>query len=82
MAMAAVLTSTVASPAWAQAHDHGATAPTKLSLDHARKWSTDEALRNGMTRIRARVEPQLAAAQGGKLSPAQYATPAASERTR
>lgn len=54
-------------------HDHHAAAPAKLSLDHGKKWGTDETLRTGMQRIRAAVEPQLAAAHGGKLSPADYA---------
>ena len=54
-------------------HDHHAAAPAKLSLDHGKKWSTDEALRTGMERIRSAVEPQLAAAHAGKLSPADYA---------
>jgi hypothetical protein len=55
------------------AHDHGAAMPSKLSLDHGRKWATDPALRSGMERIRGIVEPQLGAAHGGKLSTAQYA---------
>jgi len=55
-------------------HDHHGAAPAKLTLDHGKKWGTDETLRNGMDRIRAAVEPQLAAAHAGKLSPADYAT--------
>lgn len=54
-------------------HDHHGAAPHKLALDHGRKWSTDETLRTGMERIRGAVEPQLAAAHAGKLSPADYA---------
>ncbi len=53
-------------------HHHGAATPTKLSLDQGRKWPTDESLRNGMSRIRGIVEPQLGAAHAGKLQPAQY----------
>lgn len=56
----------------ADAHHHDAATPTKLSLDQGRKWSTDESLRNGMSRIRGIVEPQLGAAHAGKLQPAQY----------
>jgi hypothetical protein len=56
----------------AQKHDHGASTPAQLSLDHGRKWSTDAALRAGMGRIRALVEPQLSNAHAGKLSAAQY----------
>ncbi|HEY0884198.1 MAG TPA: hypothetical protein VGE20_02895 [Ramlibacter sp.] len=54
-------------------HDHHAAAPAKLALDHGKKWGTDEALRSGMERIRSAVEPQLAAAHAGKVSPADYA---------
>ncbi len=53
-------------------HTHDAATAHKLSLDHGRKWATDEALRNGMRGIRDLVEPQLEAAHAGKLSAAQY----------
>lgn len=74
-AIAAAFTSFAPGLALAQSHDHGhdAAAPAKLSLDQGRKWATDAPLRTGMDRIRALVEPQLAAAHAGKLSPAQYA---------
>lgn len=62
-----------ATPAKEAAHEHGATVPSKLSLDHGRKWATDETLRSGMARIQGLVEPQLAAAHQGTLTPAQYA---------
>ena len=58
-------------------HDHGhdhAGAPGKLTLDDGRKWSTDAALRSGMTRMRALVAKRLDAAHHGKLSAAQYTT--------
>ena len=61
-----------AGPAHAQTHSHDSTTPAKLSLDHGKKWATDAPLRDGMTSIRALVEPQLAAAHAGKLSAAQY----------
>ena len=61
-------------PAQAQTHEHDAAAPTKLRLNQGQKWSTDGALRTGMTKIRMLVEPQLAAAHAGKLTPAQYAS--------
>ena len=60
-------------PPQAPAHSRDATTPNKLSLDQGRKWTTDAPLRDGMNRIRTLVEPQLAAAHAGKLSPAQYA---------
>lgn len=62
-----------AAPAKEAAHEHAAAMPSKLALDHGRKWATDDALRSGMGRMRVLVEPQLAAAHGGKLSAAQYA---------
>lgn len=71
--MSAALTSFAMGPAQAQTHSHDATTPAKLSLDHGRKWATDAPLRDGMSRIRTLVEPQLAAAHAGKLSAAQYA---------
>lgn len=40
-----------AAPAKEAAHNHGAAVPAKLSLDHGRKWATDETLRSGMARI-------------------------------
>jgi len=60
-----------AGPASEAAHDHAA-APAKLSLDQGRRWATDETLRTGMGRIRGLVEPQLAKAHAGKLTPADY----------
>jgi len=57
------------------AHDHGhdhAGAPGKLALDDGRKWPTDAALRDGMTRLRGLVAKRLDAAHHGKLSAAQY----------
>lgn len=70
MALAAML----AGPAAAQSagHDHDAATEHKLSLDHGSKWATDDALRDGMERIRGLVEPQLGAAHAGRLSAGQY----------
>ena len=76
LASAAALTALPAQAAGATteaAHDHGAAAPGKLSLDHGRRWATDQPLRDGMGRIRALVEPQLDKAHENKLTPAQYA---------
>jgi hypothetical protein len=70
-ALAATLATVAAEPVQAQSHSHDASA-SALSLDHGRKWATDAPLRDGMGRIRALVEPQLAAAHAGKLSQAQY----------
>lgn len=64
----------LAGPVLAQtaAHTHEAATPHKLSLNQGSKWATDEALRNGMSRIRDLVGPQLKAAHAGKLSAVQY----------
>src|SRR5689334_18104125 len=71
---AAAMAAALSAPALAQTatHDHGAAAPHKLTLNQGRKWATDEPLRAGMGRIRGLVAPQLRAAHGGKLTPAQY----------
>jgi hypothetical protein len=69
------MAATPAAPAGAHAHDgaHG----TKLRLDHGRKWATDAPLREGMTRIRALVAPQVAGTHGGTIGAAEYAALAA-----
>lgn len=61
-------------PALAQnhAHNHDAAAPHRLALNQGHKWATDGPLRAGMVRIRGLVEPNMAAAHAGKLTPAQY----------
>jgi uncharacterized protein with PIN domain len=71
---AAALAAALGGPALAQTatHDHGAAAPHRLTLNQGHRWATDEPLRAGMGRIRGLVEPQLAAAHAGKLTPVQY----------
>lgn len=72
---AAVMAAALGSPTTAAqttAHDHAAATPHTLTLDHGRKWATDEPLRAGMGRIRSLVEPQLGAAHADTLSPAHY----------
>jgi hypothetical protein len=71
---AAAIAVALSVPAVAQtpAHSHDGTAPHKLSLNQGHKWASDEPLRAGMGRIRGLVDPQLAAAHAGKLTPAQY----------
>jgi len=71
MAIAAAFTAFAVVPAQAQSHSNDATAPAKLSLNQGHKWATDDALRTGMAEIRMLVEPKLAVAHAGKLSPAQ-----------
>lgn len=56
------------------AHDHGAHgAAPQLRLDHGRKWATDAPLREGMSRLRALVAPQLAPAHAGSIGAPAYA---------
>jgi hypothetical protein len=60
------------------AHDHGAGhghdhAVDRLALDDGRKWPTDAALRDGMSRLRALTAKRIDAAHHGKLSTVQYA---------
>ncbi len=55
-------------------HDHGAAAPHTIQLNAGKKWSTDDALRQGMGAIRVVVESALPAAHSGKLTPAGYQT--------
>jgi hypothetical protein len=54
------------------AHEHDGEAPT-LTLDGGKKWATDAALRQGMTRIRSVVEPRLPDIHQGRVGAAQYA---------
>lgn len=71
---AAGLAATLAGPALAQTagHSHDAAAPHALSLNQGQKWASDEALRQGMNRIRALVAPRLGDAHAGKLKTTQY----------
>jgi hypothetical protein len=71
-AAAAVMSGPAQAQAQAQGHDHGHATPSRLELDHGRKWATDEPLRAGMTRIRSLAAAQLPAAHGGKLPAEQY----------
>lgn len=70
---AAAFAALPAAPALAQTHHHGTAAPAKARLEAGRKWAADAPLRDGMSRIRALVEPQLAPAHAGKVTAAQYA---------
>ena len=56
----------------ADAHDHGKAAPHKLELNAGKKWSTDDALRQGMTTIHASVSQTLPAAHSGKANASDY----------
>lgn len=71
---AAGLLASLAGPALAQtaAHSHDAAAPHRLSLNQGQKWASDEALRQGMDRLRGLVAPRLRDAHAGKLTAVQY----------
>ena len=56
----------------ADAHEHGKAAPHKLELNAGKKWSTDDALRQGMTTIHASVSQTLPAAHSGKAKASDY----------
>ena len=53
-------------------HHHAAGEPKKLSLDHGKKWATDEPLRANMTAIRAALSEKKAAIHHGTLAPDDY----------
>lgn len=60
--------------AWAatdHAHEHAAAAPA-LKLNAGKKWESDDALRQSMTKIRDSVDAKLPAVHRGKLNTAQY----------
>lgn len=74
MAGAVMLAAVLGSPAQAAGgHDHAAEGAQRLQLDHGKRWATDPALRDGMSRLRALLAPRLDDAHGGRLDAAAYA---------
>jgi hypothetical protein len=64
---------TVGLPALAADAAHGHEAhPAKLQLDHGEKWATDEALRRGMSAIRAVMAERIEAIHRNKLTAEEY----------
>lgn len=53
-------------------HEHAGQGASQLSLNNGNKWTTDEPLRLGMTKIKDTLEPQLPAVYAGKLEAKQY----------
>jgi hypothetical protein len=54
-------------------HAHGdKAAAVKLRLNHSKKWQTDEALRRGMSEIRAVMTEALTPIHKNVFTPAQY----------
>ncbi|SBT03219.1 conserved exported hypothetical protein [Candidatus Accumulibacter aalborgensis] len=71
----AALLSTFATvgPAFAvDSHQHAAAAPTKLMLDHGKKWATDEPLRRNMSEIRSALAAKATAIHHGTLTADDY----------
>ena len=56
----------------ADPHQHASGEPTKLSLDHGKKWATDASLRKGMTEIRTALAANLEGIHKRTLTPADY----------
>lgn len=56
----------------ADPHRHDAAAPSKLVLDHGKKWSTDEPLRKNMGEIRAALAAKQQGIHKGTLTPEDY----------
>jgi len=72
-ALAAAFALGIGSPAIAaDPHAHGAGAPSKLALDHGKKWSTDEPLRKNMGEIRAALAAKHQGIHKGTLTPEDY----------
>jgi hypothetical protein len=56
----------------ADSHQHAAGEPSKLVLDHGKKWPTDEPLRKNMSEIRAALAAKAVAIHKGTLTPDDY----------
>ena len=53
-------------------HAHDMEKPVQLTLDHGKKWATDDSLRQGMSRVRAALNAELPAIHSGKAAAEQY----------
>jgi len=56
----------------ADPHSHPAGEPTKLVLDHGRKWTTDQPLRKNMNEIRASLAAKETGIHQDTLTPDDY----------
>ena len=56
----------------ADPHQHAAGEPSKLVLDHGKKWATDEPLRKNMSEIRAALAAKQVGIHKGTLAPEDY----------
>jgi hypothetical protein len=72
-ALAAAFAVGAGAPAFAaDPHQHAAGEPTKLMLNHGKKWATDEPLRKNMTEIRAALVAKGVGIHKGTLTPEDY----------
>lgn len=53
-------------------HSHGEGTSAQLTLDHGKKWASDDSLRQGMSRIRDLLDAELPAIHSGKANAEQY----------
>lgn len=53
-------------------HSHHDKEPARLTLNNGKKWTTDDNLRQGMSRIRDVLTAELPAIRSGKASAKQY----------
>lgn len=67
LSMSALLS---AGTAFAEGHAHDA--PAQLTLNHGKKWASDENLRQGMSRIRNTLAAELHAIHSGSETAEQY----------
>jgi hypothetical protein len=70
--VAGLALATGGAPMAAEPHQHAPSAPSKLTLDHGKRWTTDEPLRAGMNAIRAQFADRQHAIHAGTLSAAEY----------
>lgn len=71
-----------ASPAAAQHSHEGRAAPPAMTLDHGRKWPTDEVLRAGMAGVREDMASALESIHAGRFDKENYAVLARSIQGR
>lgn len=70
IAAAGTLGLSAQAPAAEHAHEHAQA--TAKPLPPGKRWPTDAPLREGMTKIRAAIEPQLKAVHAGQLPAERY----------
>lgn len=56
----------------ADPHQHAAAEPSQLTLNHGKKWASDEPLRKGMSEIRKALAAKLEGIHKGTLTSVDY----------